>query len=302
MATITGTNNFDFLTGTGGDDRIFGLNGPDTITATSGNDFIDGGEGFDAVDYRSLSGAITLTPMGGIDKGGFGRDSLFLIERIIAAPGRANTIDASTAMGTASIDAQVGANFVNVDNIPGLGRRGFVVENFVNVIGTNNRDNLAGSAGANFLDGRGGNDGVFGLEGNDTLIGGSGTDYVVGGTGNDRLTGTDASSRGRADVDDLQGDAGNDRFVLGDRSGSYYKFNGNSDRVGIRDFSNGDLIELGLGETYRTERTGSGFQLFTVTGGSRDLIANVSTTSSANLPTGNFTIASGQVRGSFIGA
>jgi Ca2+-binding RTX toxin-like protein len=237
-----------------------------------------------------------------IDKGGLGIDTLFQVELIWAPVGKSNTIDVSSAGGLIGIDTNLSERYLNVFNIPGIGFRSFSVENFVNVIGTNNRDYLEGTSGNNFLDGRGGNDGIFGQAGNDTLIGGSGSEYIVGGTGTDRLLGTDGASRGREEVDDLQGDSGNDRFVFGDRTGSYYKFNGTTDFVGIRDFSVGDRIELGLRETYRTQRTDRGFQLFVVTGGVNEFVANVNTTSFIQLPTGNFTIASGQVRACFIGA
>ena len=300
--TITGTESFDFLSGTSGNDRIFGLSGPDTIFASNGFDFIDGGSSFDTVDYRALPGPITLGPTGTINKGQFGQDTLFQVDRIIAPVGQANTIDASSTNGPTSIDTQLALNFSNVRDIPGLGLRTFTLENFVNVIGTPNRDNIDGNDLSNFLNGGAGNDGVFGRGGNDNLFGGAGSDFVVGGTGNDRINGTDAFARGRGEIDDLQGDSGNDRFVLGDRSGSYYKGSGRNDFVQIRDFSTGDAIDLGLGEVYRTTRTTNGFELFSVTGGTNDFIARVITTSFVSLPVANFTIVSGQRIGPFIGA
>lgn len=112
MAIINGTLSLGCLTGTTDSDRILGFGGSETISATNGNNFIDASDGFDTVDYRSLPGTITLKPFGGIDKGGFGIDTLFLVERIVAAPGRANTIDVSS-FGTAMLCRGIDVIFSN---------------------------------------------------------------------------------------------------------------------------------------------------------------------------------------------
>jgi Ca2+-binding RTX toxin-like protein len=178
MAVITGTAQFDFLTGTGEDDRIFGLGGPDTIFASRGNDFIDGGDGFDAVDYSSIGSAITLEATGIIRKGLSGSDTLFKVERIIAPINVANSVDASSATGETAVEVNLGGRFVNIYNIPGLGFRGFTVENFTNATGTNNNDTFTGSTGNNTLKGLGGNDFFNATSGNDILDGGAGFDTV----------------------------------------------------------------------------------------------------------------------------
>lgn len=302
FVNATGTSNVDVFTGSDSNNLLRGLGGDDFFNATRGNDRIEGGSGFDTIDYTPLNISITLRPMGMIEKGQAGQDTLFLMERIIGAANQTNTIDASTTPGGASIDVQLQNNFLRARDIPRLGIRDFWVENFRNVTGTQSRDNIDGNGANNVLNGLGGNDGVFGRGGNDILFGGAGTDFVVGGEGDDVINGTDSTSRGQSEIDDLEGGTGNDRFVFGDRSGSYYKFNGVNDVVGIRDFSSGDVIQLGLGETYRTVSRNGGFDLFVVTGGANDLIARVNTTPSVSLPTGNFTVSSGQRLGSFIGA
>jgi Ca2+-binding RTX toxin-like protein len=88
MATITGTEDNDFLVGTPEDDSIFGLGGTDTIIGAEGNDTLDGGEdGFDRADYRTSPAAIIATfdaaAATGIVQDGFGStDTLIAIERI----------------------------------------------------------------------------------------------------------------------------------------------------------------------------------------------------------------------------
>lgn len=297
-----GTSGTDVFTGSDSNNTLSGFGGDDFFNATAGNDRIEGGTGFDTIDYTPLNVEITLQPMGMVNKGPAGRDSTFGMERFIGSARQINTIDASSTPGGASIDVQLQNNFLRARDIPGLGGRNFWVENFRNVTGTQNRDNIDGNAANNVLNGLGGNDGVFGRGGNDILFGGAGTDFVTGDEGNDILNGTDSTARGRGEVDDLEGGTGNDRFIFGDRSGSFYKFNGDSDSVGVRDFSTGDVIQLGLGETYRAVSRPGGFSLFVVTGGANDLVARVNTTTPISLPTGNFRISSGQRLGAFVGA
>jgi Ca2+-binding RTX toxin-like protein len=297
-----GTNNNDTLTGSARNNSLQGRGGDDFFNATAGNDTLDGGIGFDTVDYTPLNRAITLKPTGIVDKGSAGQDTLRFIDNVIGAAGFANTVDASVGAGSSSIDIQLSNNVLRARDVPGVGQITTFLSNFVNVVGTSNNDNLDGNAANNQLNGGSGADQIFGRGGNDTLIGGAGNDFVVGGDGGDRLIGSNATARGRNEVDTLRGEAGNDRFVVGDRSGSYYKGAGNNDVARILDFVSGDLIELGLGETYRATRFSGGFDLFVTTNGINDLIAQVFTPASVSLPTGNFSLASGGRIGSFVGA
>jgi hypothetical protein len=124
---------------------------------------------------------------------------------------------------------------------------------------------------------------------------------VVGDAGNDILLGTNQFSRGKGEFDVLVGGANNDSFVLGDRSGSYYGF-GNGDYAQISNLSGGDVIQLGIGETYFARRDAAGFDLFVARGSAFDLVADVRTTFNAGLPAGTFKLASGQSLGIFLGA
>lgn len=206
MATITGTSGNDFLRGTNSSDLILGLAGRDALLGQSGNDtlrggesadtldggsgrdtlqgdagadmlmgslgndFLDGGASNDIANYGDFTTAITLGATGVINKGASGTDQLLSVERIIGASGQANTIDGS-AGGSSSLDTNLGSNSLTVRNIPGIGNRSFTVENFVNVIGTSQGDNITGSSGNNVIEGRGGADTFGGSAGNDTIAG-----------------------------------------------------------------------------------------------------------------------------------
>lgn len=299
---ITGTNNAETLYGTNNNDSISALGGNDLIIGSIGNDTLDAGAGYDTVDYRSLNTAITVKPAGVLLKGSSGTDKLIQVDNIWAPVGQINTVDASSATGDISAEINLAGKYFNIVGIPGIPILSIGIDNFVNAFGTSNHDYLTGTAANNFLDSGSGNDGIDGGAGNDTLIGCSGNDYLIGNRGADRIIGTNSYFRGAGEVDDLQGDAGNDRFVFGDRNGSFYKANGAVDYVGIREFSTGDRIELGLGEVYRADRTSYGFDLYVTTGNTNEFISRVTTTSLVSLPSGNFAVTSGQTRGIFIGA
>lgn len=309
---IEGTDGPDIINGTSGDDKILAKAGDDIIFGTTGNDIIDGGDGFDTVDYSNVAAPITLFPKGSFS-GGSDSGTLISIERIIGAAGQKNTIDSSATTGAAFIDVNLAANQLNVKNVSIPGSTTpidlkFTVENFVDVFGTQNADSIIGDAA------------------NNVLTGGGGNDRISGGGGGDKLNGTDSIARGVGERDILTGGAGADQFILGDKSGAFYKGNGNGDFARITDFASADQIQLGSEETYSLQRNTTGFNLFATTGGIRDLIAQVqfgpiksasglSAMSvsadglasdpliSAGIPAdGTFSIASGQSLGIFTGA
>ena len=87
----------------------------DTIIGSTGNDTINGGIGQDTADYSTIGQAISLLPTGVVTKGTAGTDQLVGVERIIGATGQANIIDASTATGTATINANLGTQSLIVN-------------------------------------------------------------------------------------------------------------------------------------------------------------------------------------------
>jgi Ca2+-binding RTX toxin-like protein len=177
MARIRGTNRADLLIGTRNDDQIVALSGNDRIIGSRGNDTIDGGAGTDTIDYRSLNADITLTPAGGVNKGSFGTDLLIGIERIVGNANRVNTIDASTAGAGAGMSVDLSTNTMTVD-IPGIGQRVFVVENFSNIVGTNANSRMVGNDRNNSIRTGSGDDVMVGSRGNDIMDGGGGNNTV----------------------------------------------------------------------------------------------------------------------------
>ena len=180
---IVGTPFDDLLNTTLFDDLVIALEGDDRIFGSFGNDIFVGGAGVDTADYSNLGQAITLEAGGFVNKGPLGgTDRLLEIESIVGAVGQANVIDGSTGTSsTTSLNVNLAKQSLIVNGVPGLGTLKFNVQNFVNVIGTEQGDIIIGDNNNNFLDGRGGNDTVFGLGGNDTVLGGAGNDVIGGG-------------------------------------------------------------------------------------------------------------------------
>ena len=224
----------------GGNDYLSGDEGKDILIGGKGNDVLNGGPGYDTADYSYLGQAITLERAGGVNKGRAGNDRISDIERIVGAKGKANAIDGSTGTsGKTSFDADLSANRLIVKGIPGLGDVKFKVENFVDVIGTSNKDNLTGN------------------NSNNKLTGGEDDDKLSGLGGHDTLAGVDPSSKrpGFEELDTLSGGGGKDTLVLGDRSNPYYVggggFWGLNDFALIKDFqTRQDKIQLKKGENY----------------------------------------------------
>ena len=247
-------------------DSYLGTSSNDTFFASSGNDFMNGGFGFDTADYRGAGRAITLSSQGFVGKGTAGTDRLFSVEQIIAPAGFSNTINASSPSSSpTSISVNLASNSLFVNNIPGLGTLSFSTINFVNVIGTSKADSISGNSLNNRLEGGAGNDFIFGAGGNDLLIGGTGSDFIDGGTENDTLlgnSGNDTLLGGTGndvlngygftfgEVDTLSGGSGQDRFILGDRSQTFYKDSGSF--AIITDFraSDSDKIVLNGNDFY----------------------------------------------------
>lgn len=319
---IEGNDFPEILFTTPGDDFVLAKGGDDTIFGSFGDDFYNGGDGFDTLDYTQLGQKITLLPRGLIGNGDSQGSQIESIERIVGASGEDNTIDGSGGGETpVFFTINLAEEQLIVEDIPNLGSVEFVVENFVNVEGTENSDFIIGNNKNNQLSGNGGNDTLIGLFGKDTLNGGS---------GNDTLTGADPDVENtvKREKDILTGGSGTDKYVLGNESGSFYDDFGNRDFAKITDFSFGETIQLGSGETYNVEQNKNGFKIFVVEDFGRDLIGKVKiasgissaaslrstavTTNSAltaesavsslltDIPDGEFTINSGEQKGIFV--
>lgn len=197
--TITGDKQANILSGGGGNDAIDGGDGNDTLSGGTGNDSLlggagtdlyragvgndtfNGGTGTDTADYSGIAQNMTLLPTGVIKKEDGTKDQLISVENIIANTALSNnTIDASTAGASVSINVNLQSKSLKVFGIPGVPANPlkFKVQNFDNVIGTNQNDRIAGDSQSNILSGGGGNDTLIGGVGRDTLAGGDGTDTV----------------------------------------------------------------------------------------------------------------------------
>jgi Ca2+-binding RTX toxin-like protein len=186
---IDGRGGNDLIDGGVGDDSLFGGAGDDTFKGSQGNDGINGGDGFDTADYSKLGKSITLSGVGQITKaGGFGTDTVFKVETVIAdATVANNTIDSSQSVAGVSVNANLQEQTISALNVPSLGTITFNVLNFDNLIGTNESDSITGDSQNNRLEGRGGNDTISAGFGNDSITGGLGNDTLTGGLGADKF-------------------------------------------------------------------------------------------------------------------
>jgi Ca2+-binding RTX toxin-like protein len=171
MATITGTNGFDWLVGTGSADTIKGLDdndilkgggGDDRLEGGSGADRLDGGRGMDTASYRDSPTGVTVSLLTGATFGGHaGGDVLTSIENID---------------GSDHSDVLLGDDGPNTID-------GFEGHNTLK--GYGGADRLYGGNGSDTLVGMDGNDQLVAWDGRDVLNGGPGADHMYGGQGAD---------------------------------------------------------------------------------------------------------------------
>ncbi|MGK7895562.1 MAG: calcium-binding protein [Xenococcus sp. (in: cyanobacteria)] len=183
---VSATNQEDIISGDFQDNIIEGHDGNDIIYAGLGYDTLDGGGYFDIVDYNNFGQAVTMKPMGVMEKANGQSDLLVDVEKIVGALGEYNQIDASSISGdTANLYVDLSLEQVIVKDIPILGQQDFQVVNFLHVSGTNQADTIIGNSHENILEGNGGNDVLIGSNQNyyneeiDILIGGDGADSFV---------------------------------------------------------------------------------------------------------------------------
>jgi Ca2+-binding RTX toxin-like protein len=251
---IEGDDQNNIIATTAANDIVNAKGGDDVITGSRGRDIINGDAGFDTMSYARLGGPIRLGATGTVNKGALGNDQLNGIERIVASQLAGDAIDASNGTGIARIDADLSLNSLSVFDIPGIpnGLK-FTVENFEDVVGTNN---------------------------NDKIIGDRKNNSINGGNGDDTIAGTSGvgSFPGLGQVDSLTGGGGSDKFLLGQGLNLYYNGGGDTDFAKITDFTDGaDQIFLANGNYALNEDE---TQLFAVNIGdngaqTRDLIAKI---------------------------
>ncbi|MCX7565121.1 calcium-binding protein [Sulfitobacter sp. F26169L] len=113
------------------------------------------------------------------------------------------------------------------------------------LFGGQGNDKIFGGDGDDFIDGGSQNDVLYGSSGNDVIYAGQGNDKLMGGIGDDDLFGGSGNDRlvGNAGSDTLEGGAGHDT-MFGGTGADVFVFSGYSGRDDIRDFSEGDRIDI----------------------------------------------------------
>ena len=155
---IEGTDDDDKIFGTDGGEKIAGNDGNDAIYAGGGDDEIDGGDGNDLI--QGGPGEDDLTGGDGLDTVSYEHSPMGVTVNL-----RAGTASGGNADGDELAD------------------------DFENVRGSENDDDLSGDRGVNKIWGIGGNDVLYGDKSGDFLYGGPGDDELKGGDGDDTLEG-----------------------------------------------------------------------------------------------------------------
>lgn len=227
---------------TTGNDNLVGSAGNDSIDALAGNDTVNGGDGNDTL--LGANDNDVLNGEAGDDRllGGSGNDEI------------------NGGENNDYLSGQAGTDLLN---------------------GGSGNDKLIGGTNNDILLGGNDRDTLSGQDGDDVLTGNSGNDNLSGGNGNDTLLGTDATAAGVGEGDTLRGDAGSDRFVLGDSTQAYYLGNSNLDRAIVADFTLGeDRIQLhGSAAEYQLREANGHTQIRS----SGDLVAIVQNSTGLNL-------------------
>jgi Ca2+-binding RTX toxin-like protein len=169
FSSIIGSNTGSILRGR---DRfesfITGGNGNDTIIGSGFKSTLDGGGGYNTLDYTNSTyfrGISILPILGGI---GTNKDTLKNIQKIIGAPDKNNTIQASEATDGVSINVNLAKNSLDV-NSPGAATQHFDIFNFTTIFTSPNNDTVVGDSADNIF---------YRSSGNDTFDGGGGNDFV----------------------------------------------------------------------------------------------------------------------------
>lgn len=221
--TITGGVNMG-----AGDDTVLNTGVMANVILGSGNDtytvggFFGGGDELDDGPFGFISGAGSA----GDVRGGSGED---------------------TITGGTSADRFYGGN----DNDRLIGNEGRDIlhgqggDDFI--LGGDDNDMISGGAGNDFINGGNNNDRLLGGNDEDIIFGGNGNDVIAGGNGDDRMFGDNGNDRmsGGEGNDTMEGGQGRDTLI-GGTGADVFVFAGRSNGDIIRDFSEGDQIELRL--------------------------------------------------------
>lgn len=241
---LLGNQGEDVLDGEDGNDHLLGNEGDDILIGSTGDDILEGGPGEDTYLIGLHHGNDRVlevdNPDGDVDALAFGEEiapgdilvtpqgddailtlrasgqTVTLVDWLSTPGARIETItfDDDTIWNAATIDSLLGDS--------------------LNIIGTDDSDDLEGGDAAEVIRGLGATDWISGGRGDDVLDGGDGDDYLSGEDGDDLLIGGEGS-------DYLSGGQGNDRYVFQPGFGIDHLYEEG------RNFGGGDTIEFGAG-------------------------------------------------------
>jgi len=220
-------------------DKLFSFNVSNKFTDVDQGDTLT----YSATGLPTGSSIVANT---GVISGTISQIGIFGVTVTATDSSGANVSD-SFDLTVANNTATSGNDIIFIDQLGGLN----IVDALAGsdrVIGTNANETIDGGAGNDYLDGKGGSDILRGGDDDDTILGGLGNDTLSGGKDNDRLIGWGG---GTSEIDLLNGDQGEDTYVLGNANAVFYASSGNSDYANIASFKNKDKIELkGVASNY----------------------------------------------------
>jgi len=222
---IIGTSDADYLAGMEGDDLISGLEGSDYLGGNEGNDILRGGAGDDEIVGGSGNDVYLFGR-------GDGHDLIYADDEDGHAPENMDVIRFGDDVAPEDVDVIFGPDDLVLsiadtgDSIAieswqfswgvGISQIEFgggtvwdeeaLLDMSMEVIGTDDDDELYGTRRGNLMMGFAGNDYLDGMDGDDALAGGNGDDILIGGAGDDVVTGgvgNDVYEFARGDGNDL---------------------------------------------------------------------------------------------------
>ena len=189
-------------------------------TSTAGAQTITTGTGLATVMATSTAGAQTIA---GANLTSVKIASTAGGQTITSNGAAAVTVEAISTAGVQTITTGAGADVITATTT--------AANNIINAGAGNDTVTILASATGNYT--------IHGNEDNDTITGGTGIDTLYGDIGNDILSGfnPNSSTLGRGTIDNFNGGAGSDRFVLGDSNWIGYD-DGSNTSAGVADYAN----------------------------------------------------------------
>ncbi len=215
-------------------------------TSTAGAQTITTGTGLATVMATSTAGAQTIA---GANLATVKIASTGGGQTITSTGVAAVTVEALSTAGVQTITTGAGADVITATTT--------AANNIINAGAGNDTVTILASATGNYT--------IYGNEGNDAIMGGNGLDTLYGDIGNDILLGfnPNSSTLGRGTIDNFNGGAGSDRFVLGDSNWIGYD-DGSNTSAGVADYANIADFNSGEGDVIQLSGSSSNYLLTTV--------------------------------------